>query len=403
MKWLKNVSLLLFVSLFVSCSSKNTNMDKKSDSNQSNISIIFDVEDINTKNALKPLIDDYCSKLQYSLNINYKIKKEGDSYVPDLFFTYDSIAFNLLKQSKIERIPEQYQNKIKERDNSIMLKAFRKSNSINLFPVCFSFGEMLYYDSSFYNQNEVKKWESIIGTNLSLEGSYRIGFNSLSCVEYFGAFSGNGLNTDFVFDEEGLIENIYDNLNSEIGLDICKALSTVLSYGCVDFDLNNTFSPEKQYSAFLSDASTYPLMREYFGDNLEIANIPSLTYESKILNWSHSLDSKGLAITKTDDEEKRNALFDLAFYLSGEEGQKVITSLNQSKPFPTNSVLLDRLDISIENEIQNSKDFASFPINWAMICEELFAGIKSDGGALIEEQLKNNLNNYHNSVLSLIN
>ena len=50
-------------------------MDKKSDSNQSNISIIFDVEDINTKNALKPLIDDYCSKLQYSLNINYKIKK----------------------------------------------------------------------------------------------------------------------------------------------------------------------------------------------------------------------------------------------------------------------------------------------------------------------------------------
>ncbi len=392
-KIIKSILLSSLILPVLGCSNNADETTSTSTNNTYNVSIAVNNESL--KNVIKSLIDNYSSSLDYNLNVTYLVDVESNSIssIPDLFLTYDGLADKLAKQGLIEEISETYVSKIETRDNASALEAFKKTNKLNLFPLNYHFGEYLYYDSSIYDEDDVLDFASLI----TKKEDKKINISNLSGAELFGLFHGNGYDTDFIYDVEGNLASINDNITE--GSDNAIMVSNLFNNQGLSTDFYN---PSSSYSAIIGGYYQYQDMKLYFDDNLKMAPLPDYTYDSKTYHWSNSIHSQGIAITRSADNNKKEVLFDLALYLSSKDGQERINQILSNNPLLPYPVVSTNKELHNEvediNQIHMAKDFTYFPYEWSMISMNLFTRLINKN----YDDVNDVLTDYHNSLSSLI-
>ena len=329
------------------------------------------------------------------LNIRYIYAGEGNNNsISDLWFSSLGKTEDYLFNNQIEILDSYYRNDIKDRLADNCYEAFRHNDIFPSFPIGIVPESIFAYDNVLFEGHNVNNWHDIIDRTNLLVGDYHHAFLNLSPEQYFTLFSSHGVDT--IINEHDVI----DNLNTEQGLQVAKALSSLLADSSIDSGIYSL--SDKKYATCTGSIYQADMIEDYFGDNLKYAShLPSLLFEDEYSDWNSTYVTLGLFIKKQNNSDMKDVLMSFANYIS--KCDNLVSSFKNQYYY---SVYKD-VDRSIGNydylkeSIKDGKEYSTYPIDWYYSVRKLINDIKSDNGNLNEELLMKALNDYHDNVLSL--
>lgn len=351
---------------------------------------------------INEILDEYKTTINYDITLKCQKIGEGGPLLDgnDLALVGSKRATIGGELGYYSPLYDSFKKEVKNRDNKEIVNRFTSNSNLYGFPLDFYLNTYLFYDSSSVSNDDLSSWDKLIDKANSL--NKKIAIITQFDMQFSGLFYKNNVDTTFDFTKDngqGKIATVKDNYNTNDGLLVSKALASVINNSSVDYGLLDS---NNDYAAILNPYGNVFIdeMEDYFGDNLAISNIPSITYEEKTYEWPHEIISEGLVIKESEDIVKKYEIMQFASYLSNEINQLKLSSFfnNHLKRSMTNSKLVNNLFTS--SDIKDAYDVSLIISKQYRASGNLFASLLNND--YTDDEINQLLNEYHNKVLEAV-
>ena len=201
----------------------------------------------------------------------------------------------------------------------------------------------MYYDKSKFNEDEVKKLETVMFKDLG-EGKTNLSFNMASYDVLSSFFLTNGCN---LYGEDGNDTTVCD-FNSENGRSAAEYMIDLASNEKFksedDEKVISMFSSGDLAAAFMS-SKKYDEVKKALGDNFAVTTLPQISINDKEMKRISFAVYDMYAVNA--NSENAEAADKLADYLTSQQSQEMMIDLNYA---PTNMTLCAKEEILDKNE-----------------------------------------------------
>lgn len=265
-------------------------------------------------------------KANPDLNWNYEVKIEGVTEAdagskviadvasaPDIYcFAQDQLA-RLVQAGALAAPGKATQETIKESNDASSVGAVTVGGVIYAYPMTSDNGYYLYYDTSVVTNPD--SLEQIIADCEKAGTKFRYALENAWYTASF--FFATGCTSDWTVDAEGKFIGIEDTFNSAAGMAAMKGMQKLAQSTCYDSDADKF----DQCSAIVTGTWNATTAKEFFGDKLGAADLPSFTVDGETYHLGSYSGNKLMGVKPQTDPEKGALLQKLAQWLTNEDNQ----------------------------------------------------------------------------------
>ena len=326
----------------------------------------------------------------------------------DLFFLPQDQLAVLRNLNAISSIGGQYKTSIEANNGADAVKASKLGDTIYGFPVTADNGYLLYYDGTKFNENDVKKWETMLEKAKS--GSFTVDFNYNNAFYNFGFFYACGCDSVWTTDTRGAYTDVVDNFKSDKGINALKVMSNLFRDSAVVSPNNSAGTMSPKCAALVSGTWDYEAMVKKWGDNLKCAALPSFTLNGQDVHTGAFYGYKFIGIKPQNQgqELKTRYLYALADYLTGEAAQTKRFEKLKWGPSNTNVDNSEAVKAAPQlNALKAQKAYSKlqgqFPKKWWTFAGGLPKDAIDLGPNATDTQYENLLKTYDSQIKNLLN
>lgn len=234
---------------------------------------------------------------------------------PDIYcFAQDQLA-SLVQAGALTPIRGDIETIIKENNDSGSIAAATIANTLYAYPLTSDNGYFMYYDSSVISAEDAKDLATIV--QRCEEANLKFNFEVENGWYVASFFFGAGCHSTWTMNSEGVYNAVDDDFNSEAGLKAMKAMQ-ILTHSEAYNNNSNSFTDA---AVVVTGTWNAPAAKEAFGDDLGVAELPSVTVDGETFHLGSYHGYKLLGVKPQTDSKRSAVLQLLAQYLTGEECQ----------------------------------------------------------------------------------
>lgn len=234
---------------------------------------------------------------------------------PDIYcFAQDQLA-SLVQAGALTAIRGDIETAVKNDHDSGSIAAATIANVLYAYPLTSDNGYFMYYDNSVISAEDAKDLATIVKKCEDAELKFNFEVENGWYVASF--FFGAGCHSQWTMNSEGVYNAVDDDFNSEAGLKAMKAMQ-ILTHSKA---YNNTSNSFVDAAVVVTGTWNAPAAKEAFGENLGVAELPSVTVDGDTFHLGSYHGYKLLGVKPQTDAKRGAVLQLLAQYLTGEECQ----------------------------------------------------------------------------------
>ena len=280
-------------------------------------------------------------KANPDIDFNYEIKIEGVTEAdagskvvadvasaPDIYcFAQDQLA-RLVQAGALAAPGNKAQAYISAINDAGAVGAATVGGKLYAYPMTSDNGYYLYYDKSVVTNPD--SLEQIIADCEKAGKKFRYALENAWYTASF--FFATECKNEWTTDEKGKFTSVNDTFNSEAGMVAMKGMQKLAQSTCYDSDADKF----DQCSAIVTGTWNATTAKEFFGDNLGAADLPSFTVDGETYHLGSFSGNKLMGVKPQSDPEKGALLQKLAQWLTNEANQ--LERFNEFGWGPSNKV-----------------------------------------------------------------
>ena len=350
-------------------------------------------------------LDEFAKKHpEYQITFNKTVSSENKSAyrefvengqkMPDLYLlSYDELEL-CAKGGFLAKLGNAGKNAVAAQNNPGVAKAAEYNGEMYAIPVQVNNGYLLFYDRSVVSDEHAKDLFSILddcrnrGTMFGMDvynGWYLASlFFGAGCVSKWDA-------------DNKLVEDTWNSVN---GLLAAKAVAKLMN----DSAFSSDSIPYSGVSAFISGTWMLEQAKDVYGDNLGMAELPSVTMDGKTFHLGGFTGVNLVGVKPQSDSAKAQVLSELQIYLTSEEVQKKFCEKLSYYGATNKNVIASVQDPSVRAlAAQAVYGTPQGAINdtWWDISAGIARSIHNLDGYPTDEELRDILGNYESSIRML--
>ena len=235
-------------------------------------------------------------------------------------FAQDQTA-RLIQGGALAKLGKGAAKNVTEQNDEGSVKAVTSGSDLYAYPMTSDNGYFMYYDKSVIGDTDITDLDALVtkceqaGRNISYE------FGSSGWYEV-APFFGNGCVSEWTTNSKGKFVSVKDTFNSEAGLAAAKAIQhMVQSTTHVDSSSAADFTAGTKSAIVISGTWNYENAKTALGDNLGIAELPSMNIGGKKVHLGSFAGYKLIGVKPQSDAKKAAACQKLAQFLTNKEAQ----------------------------------------------------------------------------------
>lgn len=270
---------------------------------------------------------------------------EDPEAVPDVAHVPGDVVADMITNNYIAPFTDA--EEVLDGDISASALATAEDSNGTVYGLPFSINTFfMYYDTSFYTEEQVASIESMIAT-AKADGD-DIAFSYENANGWYGQafFMSDG---DGIFTEGGTNPN-ETYLNEDAALNAVKAMVEIYDAGNCDFDDGTTISTNLGNShAYVSGSWSYDSVATAWGEeNVGMTHLPTVKMGGEDTQLLSVGDYKSIVVS--NNSEHKTLAKKLAYYMASAEGQLLRWENNGASTVPTSSELNSDADFIAENK-----------------------------------------------------
>jgi len=250
---------------------------------------------------------------------------------PDVYeFASDKIT-GLFQKSALGRVSGQNATFIEENNSELGCQLATFNGEYYAYPYTGDNTYYLQYDKSIFTEDDVKSMETIL--EVAAKAGKKVGYKLQEAFWGAGALFTFGADYQMTFDEDGSVQKVEADFNTDKGLKAAKALLSIINY---EYDLGDgtTFKPWQNameaptptngLAACIAGTWDIPDYKKALGANYACAPMPTITIDGETQHLGAFLGGKLLGVNPQraqGNAERLAAAHQLALFLSNKECQ----------------------------------------------------------------------------------
>ena len=246
-----------------------------------------------------------------------EVRHLDESEQPDLVVLNDAEIPSAMRDRKLVKVKEDYVDELKSSTIEQAINNASLNNEMYAYPITLDNGYFMYYNKKAISEEDAKSLDSLIAT--CEENNKYFSFPLESNVWYtMSPFFGTGCEFDWQINEDGEYINAENNFNSDKGLKAAKTVKKIIN--SKSYDRNEL--PVNQLSAIVSGTWMYEECKRAWGSNLEIVELPAFEVDGESYHLGSFSTGRLLGVIDKGDEEKIDAVQQLAMFLASKKCQE---------------------------------------------------------------------------------
>jgi len=273
---------------------------------------------------------------------------EDPDAVPDIAHVPGDVVSDMITNNYIAPFTDA--DEVLDGDISASALATAEDSNGTVYGLPFSINTFfMYYDTSFYTEDQITSLEAMIATAKAAGDDTAFSFENSNGWYAQSFFMSDG---DGIFTENGTNPN-ETYLNETAALNAVKAMVEIYKAGNCDFDDPDTISTNLPNShAFVSGSWSYDSVAAAWGEeNVGMTNLPTVKMGGEDTQLLSVGDYKSIVVS--NNSEHKTLAKKLAYYMASAEGQLLRWENNGGSTVPTSSELNSDADFIAENKFAN--------------------------------------------------
>ena len=242
------------------------------------------------------------------------VESGGDLYC----FAQDQLA-RLVSAGALASLNKQAGETVTANNSKVSVEAAKSGNDLYAYPMTADNGYFMYYDKSVIPETDIDSLEKLIADCEAAQK--KLSFEIQDSAWYLASFFfATGCHSEWTTDEKGEFVSLDDDFNSENGLIATKGIKKLVDSSSLENSSDASQFGENA-AVLVSGTWAYEEVKNYLGDNMGVADLPSFEVDGKEYHLGSYHGCKLMGVKPQTDTEKEEALQMLAQYLTDEECQ----------------------------------------------------------------------------------